>query len=320
MELRTFSRITGAVGSACLVVALIVTLAAPGSAVEQPRVVAVKDQKVVKDYGPLIGMNQGAMLSPDLTINYESCSVDTSCDVIPLTVPDPGDDEDFFLTITLEWETEEVKQVPVFGDTAVNDLDLWVTNDPLVPTAGPDGDGFTYHSAGLEEPERVTMFAPVGDFHVFVVNASGINTGYRLTFDYNTDLIPDVFESLPPAFTPSASRPQSAATPAAPVLPRAPQPAPLSDDVPAAAPAPVKPNLAIEGGSRPDTSFSTFTPTALEDEVAAPEVQAFVPAALERAAPPSTAALILWMVAIPLLLLAAGAFLLSRRQANLIRI
>ena len=318
MQLRTLSRVTGALGAGLLVVATVLSIASPSSALEQERVTAIPDQVVVKDYSPLIGNNQSALVSPSLLINYENCLTDPSCDVIPLTVPQPATDDDFFLTITLEWETEEVKQVPLLGDTATNDLDLWITNDPFNETAGPDEDGFAYHSAGVSEPERVQMFSPVGNWHVFVVNASGINTGYRLTFDWGTDLLPTVFESLPPSFAPPAARPAARPTPAAPAPALDFQPAPAVEPAPLA---PVKPNLALPSAPIADTAFSAPAGPALEDQLAAPEaIRPITPASAVKAAPPSTATLILWMLALPLLVVAVGAFLLSRRQSSLIRI
>jgi hypothetical protein len=328
MTLRTISRTSGALAALIALVATVLTFAAPGaSGLEQPRVTLVPNQKLVNDYFPLIGNNPGATVDASTTVSTDICSKATACDVIPLTVPDPKDEDDFFVTITLNWDTAEVPNVPVLGDTAVNDLDLWIVDDPFNEEAGPDEDGFHYKSAGTDEPEIVQMYRPIGNFNILVVNATGVNTGYRLTFDWTTDRPPTIFESLPPAFTGGGStRPAAAPTPA-PFRPAAeptvdlPDEAPLLPSVPVAAPT-ARPDLTAGVTAAPDSSFSSGFGDApsLDQELAGPPAQTFVPTAVVKPKAPATVTLLLWLLVLPLLLVAIAAAVLNRRRSTMLRV
>ena len=69
----------------------------------------------------------------------EHCKQATYCDVIPLEVvlpPTLKPSDEFFVTVTLEWETDQIQGVPAGGHDydsprTVNDLDLYVWNDPV---------------------------------------------------------------------------------------------------------------------------------------------------------------------------------------------
>jgi hypothetical protein len=331
MTLRTISRTSGALAALIALVATVLTFAAPGaSGLEQPRVTLVPNQKLVNDYFPLIGNNPGATVDASTTVSTDICSKATACDVIPLTVPDPKDEDDFFVTITLNWDTAEVPNVPVLGDTAVNDLDLWIVDDPFNENAGPDEDGFHYKSAGTDEPEIVQMYRPIGNFNIIVVNATGVNTGYRLTFNWTTDRPPTIFESLPPAFTGGGTRPAPAATPAKPVTPLAAPVAPIVEDdaapllpsVPVTAAQAPRPDLSAGVTATPDSSFSSGFGDApsLDQELAGPAAQPFVPAAVVKPKAPSNLTLLLWLLFLPLALLAIAAAVLNRRRSSMLQI
>jgi hypothetical protein len=171
-------------------------------------------------------------------------------------------------------------------------------------------------------PEIVQMYRPIGNWNLIVVNSTGVNTGYRLTFEWSTDKIPTIFESLPPEFSAPLRPAPVAPKPAAPT-PAA--PAPLEEVAPAPAPlptTPAAPDLAVGASFAPDTSFSNgFADAAsLDSQLASPKVAEFKPAAAKRIPPPSTTSVILWLLALPLFLLALAAGLLSRRRSALIQI
>jgi hypothetical protein len=216
-----------------------------------------------------------------------------------------------------------VKNVPALGDTAINDLDLWIVDDPFNPKAGPDEDGFHYKSAGTSEPELVQMYRPIGKFNLIVVNASGVNTGYRLTFEWTTDALPTIFESLPPEFVspvrPAFTPPTTAPAPAAPAAVDfgGPDATPV---VQPSAPAPI--DLGAGASSTPDSSFSTGFGDApsLDKQLKAPPVVNFRPAAALKGPPPSAASLLLWLLALPLFVLALLAALLNRRRSAQLQI
>lgn len=309
MQLRTLTRLSAAGALVLGIAGGVLTALAPAGALEQERIVLTEEGVSPYDYDPIIGNNPGANADASTTIDPTICS-GVGCDLIPLTIEEPAtaDGGEFFVVIRLEWDTAEIPNVPVLGDTAVNDLDLWIQNDPLVEDAGPDEDGFAYKSAGISEPEQVNMYSPVGDWNVMVVNASGVNTGYRLTFEVITDDIPDgIFESLPPAFSggapPAPSTPTTIPASAFDVAP----PPPV--DI-----APATPPLA-------DTSFDSGfgETTSLEDQIAAaPSVQEIRPVSVTRPSAPSNLALLLWMVAFPFALLAIAGALLMRKQRTLL--
>ena len=332
MTLRTISRTSGALAALVALLAAVLTIVAPGaSGLEQPRVTLTPGgPKFTNEYFPLIGNNPGAQADASTTITTDVCTVATACDVIPLTIPDPQDEDDFFVAITLNWDTAEIPNVPVLGDTAVNDLDLWLVDDPFDEDAGPDEDGFHYKSAGASEPEYIQMYRPIGNFNLLVVNATGVNTGYRLTFEWTTDRPPSIFESLPPAFSGGGST-RPAATPTAPAAPALPSASPVTDfedvdPLPSlpTAPAPVstRPDLSAGVTSSPDRSFSSGFGDApsLDQELAGPPTQTFAPAAVVKPKAPRTVTLLLWLLVLPLALLAIGAAVLNRRRSGMLQV
>src|SRR5688572_11340910 len=102
MTLRTTSRVAGALAVVVTMAASWLTWLAPSaSGLEQERVTLVPDEKQVYEGFMLIGNNAGANIDASTTVTTDICSVQTSCDVVPLTVPDPGHEDDFFVRVTL---------------------------------------------------------------------------------------------------------------------------------------------------------------------------------------------------------------------------
>ncbi|MGH9086109.1 MAG: hypothetical protein ACRDYW_11705 [Acidimicrobiales bacterium] len=317
MSIRTLTRVSAAAGAACIIAGTLMFAMSPAEALEKERVVLGEDEKVSLTYGPLVGANQGALVDASTTVSRELCEVATFCDAIPLTVMPPrtftDDDAEFYVNVRLYWDTLVV-DVPVEGQTAVDDLDLWIVNDPFDPTAGPDTDGFAYKSAGLGMPEVVQMYAPVGDWYLLVNNAASRSLDYTLEIEWATSPFPSPFESLPPGFISTGSPVKPSLTTPPPVSPN---PSPIFN-LPA-----VPVDLRLPTPALADSSFTEgFADGAgLDDQLAAPPVvlDDLAPAA-ERAKPPSALAVLLWMVGFPLLLLGAGAWVLQRRRHDLISI
>ena len=318
MPLRTLSRTCAAVGAALLVAGAVVFATTPAQALEKDRIVLGEDEKVSVTYGPLVGANQGALIDASATVTPELCQAATFCDAIPLTVKAPrnltADAGEFYVRITLSWDTLVIPDVPLEGDTAVDDLDLWIVNDPFVADAGPDQDGFAYRSASLAMPELVQMFAPVGDWYLLVNNAAGRTLDYTLDVEWTSYPFPSPFESLPPGFSTAASPVKpSLVTPAPPVA----DPSPIFD-LPAV---PVDLRLSTPAVAASSFSDGFADGAGLDEQLAAPPValEDVAPAA-DRTAPPSGLAVLLWMVGFPLLLLGAGALVLQRRRHDLLSI
>jgi hypothetical protein len=150
---------------------------------------------------------------------------------------------------------------------------------------------------------------------IFIGNASGVNTGYRLKITWATDALPNPFESLPPSFSETgtvAPKPASGGVTSSPL--------PSSGgtggvDLPAVA----APDLVIPAASAPDAAFDSGFSDAppLDEQLAGPPVKVETAAAV-KAAPPSSLALLLWMIALPLGLVALGGAALMRRSHNLL--
>jgi hypothetical protein len=315
VSLRTLTRVTAAVGGALLLAGTLVFAASPAQALEKDRIVIGQDERFSNTYGPLVGANQGALVDASTTVNVETCQLATFCDAIPLTVTPPrtftGDDAEYYVNVRLSWDTVVVNDVPVEGDSGIDDLDLWIVNDPFDPKAGPDGDGFAYHSATLSMPEFVQMYAPAGTWYLLVNNAASHTLNYKLDVEWATSPLPSPFESLPPGFTGTGTplvKPSLAAPPVAS------PPSPLFD-----LPAMPRPNLALASPAVADAAFSDgfADGKGLSDQLAAPAEHIDVsPASVKRAAPPSGLVLALWMVGFPLLLVAAGMTILQRRRED----
>ncbi len=320
MSLRTTTRISAVLGVALLISGIAALFLSPSaSALEKDRIVLGEDESVSVTYGPLVGANQGALIDSSTTINTDICTAATFCDVIPLTVKPPRtftlDDADFFVKITLSWDSMTIDNVPTEGDVDVDDYDLWIVNDPFVEDAGPDEDGFAYSSASLANPEEVQMYVPVGDWNILVNNAAGRSPSYTLDVTWSTTPYPTPFESLPPEYTKTGTL-----TPAKPSLATPPRPAPRPSPV-FDAPAPATLDLAPSTPPVADASFSDGFDDdgGLSDAIAAPPstVLDFTPVAADAsAAAPSALAMLLWMLALPLLLVALAGWFLQRRHAT----
>jgi hypothetical protein len=311
MQLRTLTRLSAAVAAVLGVLGGVITVAMPGAgAFEQDRVVLDKGGQSHLDYDPIIGNNALTNVDTSTAINTDTCTA-AGCDYIPVTVKRPaglGPDDEYFVQIVLEWDTQELQNVPYLGTADTNDLDMYIQHDPVIDEAGPDEDGFNYKSAGSHMPEQITMYEPEGSWNIFVNNASGANTGYTLRFNVITDDVPNtIFESLPPQFSGGSFTPPTTTPPTATL-----------DVPPLQAPVDLRPSVA----PAPDQSFDGGASTAsLDDQLAAATPLAQVRhVSASRPSAPSTLALLLWMIAFPLAVLAGTGALLLRRQRGMLTV
>lgn len=328
MTLRTTTRLTGTLGILLLAVGTFVFVTAPTArALTQERITVNEGEMFTGTYGPILPANAAANVDGSTAINTEICTAAPYCDVIPLTIGQPQtfteDDAEYYVSIKLEWPSVVIDNVPVLGETSATDLDLFIVNDPFDEEAGPDEDGFVYKSASSANPEMFTMFAPAGDWNILVDNYASGPTEYTITVEWKTAALPTPFESLPPEFTDTGSfAPSPILTPAVPSIVTPPPPAPIASPV-FEVEAPATPSLAPSTPVIADTQFDTgFDDAAgLSDQLTSPTTQvAFTPASTEPADPPSAIALLLWLLAIPLILTAATGLFLERRQATVVQI
>jgi hypothetical protein len=299
---------------------------APSAALEQAQGLRVEEnQTVAQEYQPIPVFNP----APDNPkIKPDDCKTLPYCDVIPLEVVIPADlasDEEFFVRVKLEWETQNIPSNPATGGTrAVNDLDVYVWDEP-------QGDVELAMGATEEEPEELALFRPTqGRYQIVVVNYLGPNTGYRLTATYKPEPIIPPFESLEPVFElppppveapvpePPAELPEPEPVAPPPDLSGLPVEAPPAAVEPAPAP-PLEP-VAVEA----DPDFENFDDAEFADALAAPaesdvlrERKARVVAAAKPASAPS---LVLWLAVLPLAVAAGGGFWLARRGSGVLRV
>jgi hypothetical protein len=318
-------------GVLSLLVAALGGPVAPSSALEQAQGLRVEEnQTIAQEYQPIPMFNP----APDNPtgkpgITPDDCKTAAWCDVIPLEVvipPDLGEDEEFFVRVKLEWETQNIPSNPVNPTTrAVNDLDLYVWDDP-------QGDVEQAMGATEQEPEELALFRPTkGRYQIVVANYLGPNTGYRLSATYKPEPIIPPFESLEPVFElppfpaempvfePPAELSEPEPVDPVPDFSGAPveaPPAPVVDRAPAP---PLEP-VAVEA----DPDFENFDDEDFADALAAPaqsdvlrERKARVVAAAEPVSAPS---LVLWLAVLPLALAAGGGFWLARRGSGVLRV
>ena len=292
-------------------------LAPSASATTQERATLQPDQTFELDYPALVGSGQ-AQETVDPTIAFDSatCESVTWCDTIPLTVAPPVTDlatSDYTIQIMLTWDTAVVA-VPVQGNADSNDLDLAIWDDPVDPTAGPDQNGIRAISATGNVPEQMTLVNAAGNFHIVVVNASGVNRCYHLQIAWKTQLLSTPFESLPPDYSSTGTL----APPGRLSLGGSPTPGNVPAPVPSASGATVLPPLPSAGA---DTSFTSVPASGFNSQLGNNTVISASPASAKRdLRPPSNLALLLWLLALPFGLTAIGGQILLGRSRALLRI
>jgi hypothetical protein len=303
---------------------------APSSALEQTQGLRVaENESIAQEYQPIPVFNavpDNATGKPGVT--PDDCRTAPWCDVIPLEIVAPaqlGPDQEFFVKVKLEWETQNIPSNPAMPTTrAVNDLDLYVWDDP-------QGDVELAMGATEQEPEELALFRPTaGRYQIVVANYLGPNTGYRLTATYKPEPIIPPFESLEPVFE-LPPLPVEMPPPEPPAELPEPEPAPLPDlsglpveapPAPAVEPAPAPPLEPVAVEADPD--FADFDDADFADALAAPvqsdilrERKARVVAAAQPVSAPS---LVLWLAVLPLAVAAGGGFWLARRGSGVLRV
>jgi hypothetical protein len=140
------------------------------------------------DYGPMpVADTGGALTAPG------DCALSPACTEIPLTVVLPDDfdvdNDEFFFNFTAAWEGN----VDLVAAGA-QDLDIYFytlrTNEE-----GEEEYVEVGSAATASQPERTRLFNFVeGEYVITVINFLGVNTGFRLTFDYVDVSLPDDFD------------------------------------------------------------------------------------------------------------------------------
>ena len=329
-------RLAGFATSGLLLGVLALSPAMPVSALDRAAdgLKVGENQKVEKEFGPIAGQNPlPGLPAPAPKLNTpEQCRQAAYCDVIPLEVvlpPTLKASDEFFVSVTLEWKTERIDGISAGGNeyvkpTDVNDLDLYVWNDPINEAQTP-----VQQSSTSAMPEKLRLFRPAkGKYSIVVFNYSGPNTGYKLTAEYRPENIVPPFELLPPEAT--------SATPAEPFVPpveapEAPAVLPVDNSGPSVTPTTVAPAAPAEAKPAPltpvvvdpDPDFTNFADDAFDQQLAAPTTDVLTEKQVKSVGPPKPASgmtLFFWLAIVPLLLLAGGGIWLSRKGSAVLKV
>jgi hypothetical protein len=299
----------------------------PAGALPQAGIRVEADQTVEREYQPIPLANPAPATPATNPTSPESCKTSAYCDTIPLEISVPADLEEadeFFVTVELIWQT---MNTPGIGqgtpaevkETAVNDLDLYVWEDP-------QGTEDIARSASSTSPEKLRMFRPVkGRYQIVVNNYLGPNTGYKLKVTYKPEAITTPFESLDPGYIPPPPEPEVPVTPpldfsAEPEV----APAPVAAPAPPPEPAPAPPAPLTPAPVEPDADFAAGIDSSLDEELAAlPESDVLEQRQTVAAGPPKPAsgsALVFWLLLLPLALVAGAGLWLAKRGSGVLRL
>ena len=328
-------RLAGFATTGLLLGVLALSPALPVSALDQAAhtIRITENQKVEKEFGPIPAQNPlPGLPAPAPKLNTpEACKQQPFCDVIPLEVvlpPTLKKGDEFFVRVTLEWKTERVQGVSAGGHeyvkpTDVNDLDLYVWDDPI-------GEEPANQSATATQPESLRLFRPSkGKYSIVVFNYAGPNTGYKLTVEYRPEHIVPPFESLAPEFAPVEAPPEPFVAPvqepeAPPVLPIDTSGADVTaTTLPPAPPAEAPPTPLTPVVIDPDPDFTRFADDAFDEQFAAPPTDVLTEKQVKAIGPPkpaSATSLLFWLAIVPLLLLGAGGMWLSKKGSAVLKL
>jgi hypothetical protein len=320
--------------TAAVLAVLSLAPAMPVSALDQAAntIRVTENQTVEKDFGPITAMQPlPGLPAPAPKLNTpERCRQAAYCDVVPLEVvlpPTLKPSDEFFVSVSLEWKTQTLPGLSAGGadytkPQDVNDMDLYVWADPA-------GDEPVQQSATATQPEKLRLFRPSkSKYSIVVFNYQGPNTGYRLRAEYKPEKIVPPFESLAPDFNPVATPPVPFTPPVE--EPAAPSVLPIDTsgqaETPTTAPAPpaeAKPAPLTPVVVQPDPDFTNFSDDAFDQQLAAPKTDVLTQKQVKAVGPPkpaSTSSLVFWLAIVPLLLVAAAGFWLSRKGSAVLRL
>lgn len=165
--------------------------ASPAAALEGEPIVlrAEEGESFSGDYGPMpVPDTGGALTHPG------DCAISPGCTEIPLTVElPPGFDkenDEFFFNFTAEWEGNA--DLVAAGS---QDLDIYFWTLRPNPETGEPEYVEVGRAATADQPERARLFNFIeGEYVITVANFLGVNTGFRLNFDYVNVSLPDDFD------------------------------------------------------------------------------------------------------------------------------
>ena len=324
-------RLAGFATTAALLGLLSLTPALPVSALDQAAntIRVTENQTVEKDFGPIAAAEPlPGVPAPAPKLNTpDACKQATYCDLIPLEVvlpPTLRPSDEFFVTVGLEWTTQSL---PGTADTPSPR-----TSTTSISTCGttPRPTSRSSRRPPPPSPEQLRLFRPTkGKYSIVVFNYVGPNTGYKLKVSYKPEKIVPPFESLAPDFNPVA-------TPPAP--PRRSTCRSRRRDVadrqlrrgghrprPRRRPrrAGGRPGPADPGGRRLRPRLHELRRRRLRPATGRPDHRRPDREAGQAVGPPkpaSTSSLVFWLAIVPLLLVAAAGFWLSKKGSAVLKL
>ncbi|MEA3075607.1 MAG: hypothetical protein QOF60_515 [Actinomycetota bacterium] len=178
-------------GSIVVGVVLAVGVIVPASAKPQGDITVREGQTIVRDF-PAMGAGAG---TENQSAHPDLCQQSPTCDVVKLHIVLPADfDEsnEFAVQVRLDWNT---RQLPNDQGQA-NDLDLFLWDEPA---GDPTAPAPIARSVGTRVPEIVGLSKPQkGTYNITIRNASGVNEGYKLTVRWIDGRLSTPLESQEP--------------------------------------------------------------------------------------------------------------------------
>ena len=284
------------------------------SAFLRPGLEISREKPAEGEYPPIAGQYQGH--GAGLNFTPSGCGDETNtapaqgiCDTIPLKIAVPQLEavDEFFVTVEVSWD----------NPTGQTDMDMYLwDNMQIAKRQDPEAETYSELASGTssdQNPETAKLFRPeLGDYNLTVINALGVNTGYKVKVYMTVARGDEIFELLE--------------QPAAPTLDNSggadPPPVDYSADTPPAsaggvssAPLAPPPNALDELAILPDSDLDSGFDSTFESALTAPDPGGETAALVnERPDPVSGLTVFLWLAIVPLALGAGALWFLRRRR------
>lgn len=275
----------------------------PAGALDQEGFTVSREQpKSTRDYQPIVGNNTAGADAPEF--GPDGCgtggALGAACDAIPIEIVRPPEYDDYTpweVRVTLEWESQQVTDDSV-QETQTNDMDLWLYFK--------SGEQLSSDGATGGNPEISQFVSPSSDtYYVIINNYAGVNTGYTLTVEFvPEEILPQVTEEdfARPRQPKAPAPPRTTTTTAAPSTTTTVGNDDDDDEL-----------TAVVVGNDDDFTNIGLTPDDVSESGLLDAGDPLAVRDSDDAPPASGVALVAWLVAVPVLVLGVGWWLLRRR-------
>jgi hypothetical protein len=304
----------------------------PAHADEVAAITVGPGQTIEKDEAPILGQDT---VTPNVLgdPSPDNCQTLPSCNVVPVTFSLPkgyNKLDTYVATVSLTWQSVAAGNRNV--GAASNDLDLYLWAEAFFepecktpPNAPADYKPPAYcthdlaksANSGQIQPEVVKLDATDRQkFLLLVNNSTGANTGYHIKIESRYSAYSRPLESLDSGFAPSGAG--SAVAPPPDLSAAGPAVSPVASET---TPAVTAPDLSALGGpSGLDPDVANIQGSNLADVLQGGKLFKAATVRTTSGRPPSSLALVIWLVLVPLLVAGLGAAWFVRRRPAALRI